>query len=387
MKEREFFFKYGLIGDNLNLKMEIYIEIDDEGFISYISYRNPDNILDISQEEAPLLVIPGFINSHVHIGDSFAKENGFNLELAEVVAPPSGLKHKLLNNTAEEIIIKGIQFSVREMLSNGITTFVDFREQGIEGIKLIRKALEKSLINYLVLGRFKNQKDLELVFQKADGIGLSSYRVISESIKTEILKLKQNNNKIIACHVAENKRNPELFLQLLNDNIVDIIVHGTKLEREDLKLLLQNGLRLILCPRCNGYFGVGFPPIKSILDLNIPISLGTDNIMANSPDMFEELRYLYRISRVLSPKKKLEAKDLLKMATINGARQYGLENKLGSISKGKQADFFIIDLSAPNYYVSELKNNLVYALIMQRTNSLNILRTYIRGKLAFENKS
>ncbi|GAG56246.1 unnamed protein product, partial [marine sediment metagenome] len=107
--------RYGLIGDNLDLKKNIDMEIDNKGRIIDISFSNPGKFIDLSEKELNYLMIPGFINSHVHIGDSFAKELGFNKDLVEVIAPPNGIKHKLLKQTPKEIKIKGIKKAVLEM--------------------------------------------------------------------------------------------------------------------------------------------------------------------------------------------------------------------------------------------------------------------------------
>ena len=103
MQSKKIFSKYGLIGENLDLKQNVELDIDKNGIIIDLSY---DNIIgDINPFSASqiFLVIPGLINSHVHIGDSFAKEMGFNKNLIEIVAPPNGLKHKLLKNISREI--------------------------------------------------------------------------------------------------------------------------------------------------------------------------------------------------------------------------------------------------------------------------------------------
>jgi 5-methylthioadenosine/S-adenosylhomocysteine deaminase len=192
---------------------------------------------------------------------------------------------------------------------------------------------------------------------------------------------------MIACHFAEKLHNSNLLNNMFSDNLVDIIIHGTKLIRKDLIKIQKEGKSLVLCPRCNGYFGVGFPPITEILQLGIPISLGTDNVMANNLDLFEEMRYLYRISRVLgSYDKSIEvtSKDLLKMATINAARNFRIENNYGSISEGKVADFFLLDLKGPNYYAIDLNKNNILDIVIQRTKSENIIRTYIKGDVVFE---
>jgi cytosine/adenosine deaminase-related metal-dependent hydrolase len=389
MANKNIFCRYALLGESLELKQNVNLEIDQSGKIRDISYDNINKNLKILPDDQPSLMIPGFINSHVHIGDSFAKEFGFNKELSDTVAPPFGLKHKLLRQTPEDIKIKGIQNAILEMLSNGITFFIDFREGGVEGVNLLKKALTDNSINNLILGRFMDESEIDSVFDLADGVGLSSYKQINSTNKKLVVSAKQKYKKIIACHCAEIVRSNYLINEMFNDNFIDVIIHGTKFLRRDLEQIIKNYKSLVLCPRCNGYFGVGFPPISEILKLKIPISLGTDNLMVNNTDLFEEIRYFYRISRVLcSYDKELQftSKDLLKMVTINAANSFNLEKEFGSISKGRFADFFSINLCEPNLFSHELNSNNIYDLIAQRTKSENIKKTYIKGELVFERK-
>jgi len=389
MANKYLFSKYALIGENLDLKQNVNLEIDHNGRIIGLSYNNIVENLEILQNHQTFLMMPGLINSHIHIGDSFTKELGFNKDLEEVVAPPYGLKHKLLRQTPEEIKIKGIENAVLEMLSNGITFFIDFREEGIEGVNLLKKALRKSSINYLTLGRFMDESEIESIFELADGVGLSSYKQVTSSNKKFILSAKQKFKKIIACHCAENIRSDSLIKNLFNDNLVDVIVHGTKFMKKDLEKIIENNISLVLCPRCNGYFGTGFPPINEILKFRVPVSLGTDNVMVNNTDLFEEIRYFYRVSRILCRHNKefqFTSKDLLKMVTVNAVKNFNLENQFGSISKGKYADLFLIDLGHPNLFCYNLNSNNIYDIITQRTKSENIIKTYIKGRVVFERK-
>jgi cytosine/adenosine deaminase-related metal-dependent hydrolase len=382
-------YKFGLIGDNLELKKNIRFDISDQRKIKNLTYEESDNQLDFTENADNFLLMPGLINSHIHIGDSFAKERGYDKGLIDVVAPPNGLKHLLLEKIPPEIKIKGIKQATLEMLSNGITYFMDFREEGTQGITIIKDALKDSSMKYQIYGRFNTIEQIEPIFQEADGIGLSSYRNINTPIKNELRKNKEKYKKLIACHHAEERRKPKLFELILNDDLVQILIHGTQLLGSDLKKLKQKKISLVLCPRCNGYFGVGFPPIEEIIKLNIPISIGTDNIMINSPNLFEEIRYLSLIYKVLNKANKklyLSARELLKMITINAARNFRVQTQVGSIQEGKDADFFLINLNDPNYYSMPLTKDLIYPLIVQRTQTSNIKKVYINGEKIFERK-
>lgn len=386
MTDKHIFCGFGLIGENLDIKKNIDLEIDKKGRIISINFDELDKNEKIINSEQPSLLVPGLINSHIHIGDSFAKEYGHNKDIISIVAPPDGLKHKLLSETPKKLVIKGIKYAILEMLSNGITYFADFRENSLEGIKILNDALDDSQIKCSVFGRFNDFNDIEPIFKSADGVGLASYNHLTNEIKNELRKNKKIHKKSVSCHCAEVVRKEQIIQDIFNDNIVDIIIHGTQFTPDDLFLLKKKHINLILCPRSNGYFGVGFPPILDILKLNIPISLGTDNLMVNNTDLFEEIRYLYRITKVIgrnSPLSKIDPKELLKMVTINAAKNLGVETEIGSISREKDADFFVIDLKEPNLW-SNVDQDTLYPLIVQRTKPENIKKVFIKGELAYE---
>ncbi|MBY8982213.1 MAG: amidohydrolase family protein [Candidatus Lokiarchaeota archaeon] len=371
----------------MELKENINLEIDDTGIISNISFKDPKKEIDLSLNKSTFILLPGFINSHTHIGDNFAKEMGYNKELKQIVSAPIGLKHRLLERASTETKIIGIQNAVKEMLSNGITSFMDFRERAIEGIKFLKEALKESSIIYQIYGRFEADEEIRDVFNLSDGIGLPNYNRINSINLDRLKKLKEKSDKLIATHFAEKGRETDLIQKLFLDNIVDIIIHGTQLIEEDLQKIKSNNISLVLCPINNSYFGLGFPPIIEILKLQIPISLGTDNFMTNSPDLFEEMRYLYNIFKSLNKENNdlsLSAIDLLKMVTINAARNFKLDKNIGSIDIGKSADFFMINLNDINYYSAEIDHNIIYPLIVQRTKAENIKKVFIKGEQVFK---
>src|SRR5487761_968199 len=79
-----------------------------------------------------LLMMPGLINSHTHIGDSIAKDIGIDSDVEEKIHPVSGFKQKILKNSDKSHLTSFIKNSCVSMVKKGITSFVDFREGGIE---------------------------------------------------------------------------------------------------------------------------------------------------------------------------------------------------------------------------------------------------------------
>jgi len=87
---------------------------------------------------------------------------------------------------------------------------------------------------------------------------------------------------------------------------------------------------------------------------------------------------------LLDKKQKISAKELLKMVTINAAKNFKMEEDIGSISENKYANVFMVNLDEPNLYTSNLDYEIMLPLIVQRCNASNIKKTYIKGELVFE---
>ena len=100
-----------------------------------------------------LLLIPGLINSHTHIGDSVGKDISLNSSVDSKIHPVLGVKQKILSETPKKELIRFMRRSAISMLKKGITTFVDFREGGIDGIQLLKQALRGLPIRSIILGK------------------------------------------------------------------------------------------------------------------------------------------------------------------------------------------------------------------------------------------
>src|SRR6056297_1757506 len=118
--------------------------------------------------DSDAIVCPAFVNAHTHIGDSVAKEAGEGLSLADLVAPPDGLKHRLLRQADRETLIEAMGRTLSYMAGSGTGAFVEFREGGVEGVEAIQAALAGSDLESVVLGR-----ETVEAMERADGFGAS----------------------------------------------------------------------------------------------------------------------------------------------------------------------------------------------------------------------
>lgn len=310
------------------------------------------------------IVMPGLINAHTHIGDSFAKEASLGLNVDEAVGK-TGIKWILYKDVNEHVLLNSMRDSARYMLNSGVTTFADFREFGIDGINQLKIAIKGIPIKAIILGRDLDTVDMDI----CDGLGLNLYQL--DQIPKDSSERRDKRDKIIAIHAGEAKGEVEIALK----HDPDIIVHFTNCTEEDIKTAANKGISVIICPRGNASLGVGFPSVKKLLDNGVNLAIGTDNVMINSPDMFREMEFLLKFSFLDD---EIEARDVLRMATINAAKALGLNS--GIIERDKAADLIFIDKNAPNLRYNK---NLI-ATIVNRCQPENVRKVVVDGKFVMD---
>tara|TARA_B100001105_G_scaffold106341_1_gene85179 strand:- start:5679 stop:6866 length:1188 start_codon:yes stop_codon:yes gene_type:complete len=384
-----------LYGSDLKLIEKTSIEITGNTFQKISSEIKPSKNKVVNCKG--LLLIPGLINSHTHIGDSVAKDIALNDNVNSKIHPVFGVKQKILRETNPKKLIIFMRKSAKSMLKKGITTFVDFRESGLDGVLLIQKALSDIPIRAVILGRIefyqsksqikKNMpipksylNQLEPLLKNCDGLGISGSNENSDSSLKQLSKTKE----IRAIHCAETmqsylkskqmtkKTEPErsMFLK------PDFLVHMTYASKNDLSLVSKKIRGIVVCPRANASLAEGIPDIDQMLKLNCNIAIGTDNVMINSPDMFREMDFLWKVTMGIH-KKRIDPKKILKMATVNAGKLLG--KKIGCIKEGYLADCIFIKKS--NLDLNPLQNS--HASIVHRANENSIKAVMIGGKIVY----
>jgi cytosine/adenosine deaminase-related metal-dependent hydrolase len=282
-------------------------------------------------------IVPSFVNVHTHIGDSFIrnKKSTFPKDIKKLVAPPNGLKHRLLSEVPESILIRGMKQSIYLMLKNGTKIFYDFRENGLYGINCLKKAIESSGISSIILSRPLNcifkKNHIKLLIDNSDGIGISS---ISDGDYNEIKKIAdytKSRNKIFAIHGSEMIRED---INLLLDLKPDFIVHMVKANKSDFEIVKDNKIPIVICPRSNDFFNLR-PNIKLMKKIGINILIGTDNAMINSPNIIDEIMFCLRNFKEFS------INELLYSVTYISRKVLNL--KCDILSPNSRAEFVVLD--------------------------------------------
>ena len=133
---------------------------------------------------------------------------------------------------------------------------------------------------------------------------------------------------------------------------------------EDIELLAKHHASVVHCPHSNLKLGSGIAPVQKMLDRGVNVCLGTDGASSNNNlDMMGEMRTAALIGPIAAEDARaVDAVTALEMATLNGAKALGLQDVIGSIEVGKQADLIAIDMNRlESLPIHNLFSNLVYA--------------------------
>ncbi len=339
-----------LLGENFELLEEGHIVIE-EGIIRDVK----DGFIPGGIDARNYLIMPSLINAHTHLGDSFAKEAVLGLSVKNATGR-KGLKWRLYEETENGEIVRCMHETLRYMLNSGTAAFADFREFGVKGIEQLKNAINGIPIKAIILSR---DTDME----GCDGLGLNTYQL--DQIPGD------RQGKLIAIHAGECKREIENALRYKPD----ILIHLTLATPEEMKVVAKRKISVVICPRSNAVLGVGILNVMEMLNSGINISLGTDNVMINSPNLFREMEFVSKLSYLHDG---IPPTEILKMATVNASKAFHLNS--GSVDKGRHADLLFIDKNAPNIR----DNKDLIPTIIHRCEPENVRKIMVNGRFVVD---
>ena len=381
-----------LLGRELDHIERGYIEIGSRKIKSAGSgsYKGAAKRLDAKG----FLIMPGFINAHTHVADSIGKDIAAGRRLDARVHPVFGAKKKILQKSKPEHLKAFIRNAAMSMMKKGIVAFADFREDGPEGVALLKEAIAGLPIKCVVLGRtthYGSPKDAaglppetmeqaRRVLKTSDGLGISGANENTDAALAQYRQL--GGKKLVAIHAAESRETVEFSKEHTNRSEVDrimehlkpdFVVHMTNATEDEILLLAKSGTGIVVCPRANGVLGAGMPRIAQMLKQGCLVAIGTDNVMLNSPDILRELDYVWKASRAAEGEM-IEPRQLLKMATVNAAQMLRLNS--GCIEAGRAADLIFIDKRHADLYPLHDP----YAAVVHRLSESSIRAVMIDGR-------
>lgn len=355
------------------------------------------------------IVMPGLINTHAHAPMSIFREtlDGYNLQdwLNKKIWP---MEDKL---TCEDIKYAS-ELSFIEMIETGCTTMNDMYFTTEEIIKAanetgIRLQTTRTLTDIPTEEAGENRfKDLKALVEKYNNVnskitfnvGIHGLYTAKEEYVKKAVAYAKLNKLNIQMHFCENAFEVEDIKMAYNNEPVNIIkelfsntklllAHAVKLSNDDIeniKNMKNIDISIAHCPISNLKLGCGIANISKMQECGLNVCLGTDGQGSGSNlDMFETMKFAALLQKGKYENAKLmNSYQTLEMATINGAKALGLEDKIGSIEIGKQADIIILDI---NSVKSKPENDLISQIVYNVTGA-NVETTIVGGDILMENK-
>lgn len=361
-----------------------------------------DRIIDATGK----VVMPGLVNAHTHLSMSVFRGYSDELELMDWLSKKMWpIEDKMVPNDA----FWASMLSMVEMIKSGTTTFNDHYFFEDETARAAVEIGMRGMLSRCVIGegeeadkRLEEAENLYHDWHDASNgrvkvcVGLHApYTCPPDTIKKGVDLAKKINTPIHIHYLEtedEIKQMNEKYGQTVTDylkscNLFDvktILAHGVQMNKEDMEALKLYDTAIIHNPISNQKLGSGIAPIKEMLDSGLVVGLGTDGQgSTNTLDMFEEIKSAAYLQKVkYKSATAISGYDVLKMATIDGAKALGLEKEIGSLEVGKKADIIVIDLQKPHL----LPVHDIYSTLAYSANGADVEMVIINGKIVMENR-
>lgn len=353
-----------------------------------------------------LVVVPGLIQTHVHLCQALFRNLADDMELLDWLQQriwPMEMAHN------EASLRASARLGLSEMLLSGVTSILDMgsasfmdvvfeemqqsRIRGFSGKVMMDdgtqpykeptdQALEES---EALIDKWHNSAGGRIGYALAPRFVLSCSEALWEGIR----ELSHKHGLLIHSHASENKKELELVIQQTGFNNVEFFVqrqlassklclaHCIWVTPEELDYLHQFEINVLHCPAANLKLGSGFAPVPEMLARGINISLGSDGAPCNNNmDIFMDMRLAALIHKPNFGVTSLSAENVFDMVTLNGAKTLGLAEKIGSIEPGKFADLTVLDMNK----VHSIPADNFYSQFVYSTQSRDVKHVMIDGE-------
>ena len=364
-----------------------------------------------------LTLLPGFIQTHVHLCQSLFRGLADDMPLLD------WLQKRIFpyeNSHDKKSLRLSAQLGINELIESGTTAILDmgtmyhqevvFEEMISSGIRgfsgkcmidenelfpAFKESTEQSLsTSYDLAKSFHNSAEGRIRYGFAPRFALSC----SEELLKDTLKMmddfegslyhthsSENRDEIEAVKRKYGRENIQFFdsIGVLSDRT--ILAHCIHTNEKEIELLKKTQTRVAHCPSSNMKLGSGIADIPSYLDKGISVSLGADGAPCNNNlSIFTEMRLAALIQKPIHGPTTMDARTMVKMATIDGAKALHLDDHVGSIEVGKKADLVLLNLRQTSNSLLNKDEN-IYSDIVYSSNDSNVSEVMIEGKWIVKN--
>ncbi|BAU48631.1 N-ethylammeline chlorohydrolase [Sulfurifustis variabilis] len=354
-------------------------------------------------------LLPGFVNAHTHAAMSLFRG------LADDIPLMTWLNEHVWPAEAKwvtpEFVREGTELAVAEMLASGTTCFNDMYFFAEDTARVCLSAGMRAVVGLIVLDfptAYAQTADEYLHKGLAVHDGLRAAELVTTAFAPHapytvsdapLQRLRTVNDELnlpVHMHVHETAhevanaveatgRRPLARLAelgLIGPSLA--AVHMTQLSAGEIGMLAGSGASVVHCPSSNLKLASGFCPVHALLTAGVNVAIGTDGAASNNDlDMLEELRLAALLAKgVAGEATAVPAHTALRMATLNGAKALGLDDRIGSLERGKQADLVAIDLShLPSEPVYDPASQIVYTASRAQVSDV-----WVHGRRLLKNR-
>ncbi len=351
---------------------------------------------DITIDAAECVVLPGFVQTHVHLCQTLFRGAADDLSLIDWLkkriwpmeaahSVPSlrasarlGIAELIKGGTTCALTMETVNhteavFQVVEETGYRATVGKCMMDKGEEVPAALHEDIEASVEESLaLLERWHGKADGRIRFCFAPRFAVSC----TPELLSNVARLARERGVMVHTHASESRHECELVEQatgLRNITYLEslgltgrhvALAHCIHVDDDEIDILKRTNTNVVHCPSSNLKLGSGIAPVKRMLEEGISVSFGADGAACNNRlDMFTEMRTAALLQKALHGPEVLPAKRALRMATIDGARALGLGNEIGSLEVGKRADVIVVrmDLLHSTPHPTDLASAITYS--------------------------
>lgn len=354
------------------------------------------------------IVMPGLVNGHCHGDMGFARGGADNTTLLEQMRNFAD-NNWFYDDLSEMDRFYARQFTYAEAVLSG-TTFLlenmywclsgDLSQRAFHEVGLRGALAEDVRYDFYKSDSFLTDEMLDAFAdncKRYDLIPLLGTLPEEEFTRQRLQKVKQmteERNCFFSSHLAETTWRHQSAVKNMGNSPVKVLnefglltdkyigSHGVYLDDEDIEIYAKSGTKIVNTPICEMKIADGLAPIPKLVKAGVTVALGTDGAMwSNSNDIFREMKCMSIIHNLQSGAGTFTPEDILDMATINGAKLFNMDAKLGTIEENKIADIILIDASKPHMNPLRIgKNSNVCSCVVYCATGADVTDVIIGGR-------